>query len=617
MNAWGRAVQFSMLFFAASSFGERPNLLIIHTDEHNFRTLGCYRELMSEDQAFVWGDGVSVDTPNIDSLAREGAICTSYYASSPVCTPSRASFVTGLYPVHTGSPGNDMPMNDDVVTFAEVLQRNGYATSYVGKWHLDGDAKPGFAPPRKFGWVDNRYMFNRGHWKLLRQSGDTAEVVGQFNEKKNQYKFDITQADEETFTTDFLVDRTLEIIDRDKAGPFCVMLSIPDPHGPNQVREPYSTMFKDMTFENPRTMTEDESATPGWLVLNGKNKVKVLKQQQMQWYFGMVKCIDDNVGRILEYLKKTGLDKNTIVVFTSDHGDLMGEHKKHNKGNPYEASAKIPFLIRWPGHIPAGKVLRGAQSNVDFSPMVLSMMGVKAGLPKFHGQDTSGDFLSPDKEVLTDRVVYMTNAGGRWVAAVSSRYKQVLSTSDDPWLFDLQKDPDELTNFYNNPEYGPVVEKLQTQLIAQMKRYGEPAMAAGNLIYETGGRGSTGAEPALASSEGFVVDAGGQSVKGSKPGQWSRALTVPAGTFEPNSRYELELEWESKGLEPDASFFANFIAGKKDRANRQIELWPGGAGESGVIKKTLETTESSEWMLHVGVRGGGELVIKRIRIRKQ
>lgn len=617
MKMFARKRYFSLLLLASAVFGERPNLLIIHTDEHNFRTLGCYRDLMSEDQSFVWGDRVAVDTPNIDSLAHDGAICTSYYASSPVCTPSRASFNTGLYPVHTGSPINDMPMNDDMVTFAEMLRRNGYATSYIGKWHLDGDAKPGFAPARHFGWEDNRYMFNRGHWKLLRQAGDSAEVIGQFDEKKNQYKFDITQADEESFTTDFLVGRTLEILERDKNKPFCVMLSIPDPHGPNHVRAPYNSMFEDMTFENPRTMTVDEKTMPGWVNLQGKNMVTMLKQEQMQWYFGMVKCIDDNVGRILECLKKQELDKNTIVVFTSDHGDLMGEHKKHNKGNPYEASAKIPFLIRWPGHIPAGKVLRGAQSNVDFAPMVLSMMDIKSGLPEFHGEDTSGDFLSSDTEVSNDRTIYITNANGRWVAAVSSRYKLVLSTSDDPWLFDLQKDPDELTNFYNNPEYKPVAEKMQSELMAQMKRYSEPALEAGNLICGTGEKAPVPVSPVLEASEGYVVDTGGQSVKGSKPGQWSRALTVPAGTFEPNSTYEMELEWESKGLDSDASFFANFIAGKKDRANRQVELWPGDAGKFGVIKKTLTTTDSRDWVLHVGVRGRGELVIKRIRIKKK
>jgi uncharacterized sulfatase len=597
--------------------GKQPNLLIIHTDEHNFRTLGCYRDLMSDDQSFVWGKGVKVDTPHLDSLARDGAIATSYYAASPVCTPSRASLVSGQYPVHTGSPVNDMPLNDDLVTFAEVLRREGYSTSYVGKWHLDGDAKPGFAPARKFGFDDNRYMINRGHWKILEQSGNTANFVGSFNEKNNQYKFDINDADESSFTTDFLCDRTLEIIERDKTKPFCVMLSIPDPHGPNHVRKPYDTMFSDLHFENPRTMdAATEDSVPGWISLKGKNSAeKGLKQEQMQWYFGMVKCIDDNIGKMLTYLKSQGLDKNTIVVFTSDHGDLMGEHKKHNKGNPYEASARIPFLIRWPDHIPAGKVVRSAQSNVDFAPMALSMMGVTNGLPDFHGKDTAADYLSKDKTVDDDRIVYITNAASKWVAAVDQRYKLVLSTMDDPWLFDLNKDPDELINFYTNPEYKEIAEKLQNELVNQMEKYGEPALEKGGLIYKTGGAGTGQPEATLETSEGYVVDSGGHSTKG-KPGQWSRAVTVPAGSFEPNSSYELEIEWESKGLDDGAAFFANFLD-PKSKKNKQTETWAGTAGETGVVRKTLKTTNTTGWTLHVGVKDGGEILVKRIRIKKK
>ena len=143
------------------------NVLVIQTDEHNFRTLGCYRELMPEEQAFVWGKGVKVDTPNIDWIASNGAICDRYYATSPVCTPSRAALISGLYPQNAGAISNNIPLKDSVVTFAEVLKRRGYATGYAVKWHLEGDAKPGWKPAKNFGFSDNRFMFNRGHWKKL------------------------------------------------------------------------------------------------------------------------------------------------------------------------------------------------------------------------------------------------------------------------------------------------------------------------------------------------------------------------------------------------------------------------------------------------------------------
>jgi hypothetical protein len=270
-------------------------------------------------------------------------------------------------------------------------------------------------------------------------------------------------------------------------------------------------------------------------------------------------------------------------------------------------------VIRYPEKIPAGKVIRTAQCNIDFTPMALNMMGITNGLPKFHGKDTSPDFLGSEKELAGDRIVYLTNAASKWVAAVSRRYKLVLSVADDPWLFDLKNDPDELINFYENPEYKQIAEKFQAELIAQMEHYKEPALENRNLIYETGG---AKAEAKLGSSEGYVVDSAGHSVKG-KAGQWARAITVPPGTFEPNSSYDLEVEWESKGLEEGADFFANFIDEKNKKKNKQTETWKGAAGETGVVRKTLKTTSSNEWTLHVGVRDGGELLVKRIRIKKK
>ncbi|NDV61494.1 sulfatase [Puniceicoccales bacterium CK1056] len=466
--------------FASST---KPNLLIIHTDEHNFRTLGCYRDQLPEDQAFVWGKGVKVDTPHIDSIARDGALFTSFYAASPVCTPSRASFVTGLYPVATGSARNDMPLHDNMVTFAEILKDGGYATAYIGKWHLDGDAKPGWAPARKFGFEDNRYMFNRGHWKLFEETGDGPKVGGSYNPENERYRYDISTATDKSFATDFLADKAIEIIDRDKEKPFCLMLSLPDPHGPNSVREPYDSMYSHLKFEEPRTLRAALKSSPKWSSVTGKNSAQTLKQEQMADYFGMVKCIDDNVGKILKYLKDHDLEKNTIVVFTSDHGDSMGEHAKHNKGTPWETSAGIPFIIKYPGQIKPGKLVHTAYSTVDFAPTVLGIMGVDSGR-EFHGLNGSSELLGPECASTGDRIVYITNAGSRWVAAVDDRYKLVISPSEKPWLFDLEKDPDELINFYRNPDYKEIGERLKNSLVTQMKAFKEPALKKNNLKFD-------------------------------------------------------------------------------------------------------------------------------------
>ena len=154
---------FSTVMIAALSFtvrSDKPNLIIIMTDEHNLRTLGCYRDTMENSQSFVWGEGVKVDTPHIDSLARDGALFTNFNTVAPLCTPSRASFMTGMYPATTGVIGNHDKMNKNAVTFAEILrEKEDYYTGYIGKWHLNGDPKPGFNDKkRSFGFIDTKYQ---------------------------------------------------------------------------------------------------------------------------------------------------------------------------------------------------------------------------------------------------------------------------------------------------------------------------------------------------------------------------------------------------------------------------------------------------------------------------
>lgn len=474
------AVSFAPLG-AQSADPKKPNLIIVQTDEHSFRTLGCYRKHLSEAMAHVWGEGVEVKTPHIDSLAKDGAIFTQFYAASPVCTPSRASLMSGMYPQATGAWKNNLPLHDHLVSFASILEGQGYATAYLGKWHLDGDAKPGFAPKRKFGFTDNRYMFNRGHWKKIEGTPESGMIV---DGGLKIGKLDVSKLDANHFTTDFLVSRTLEVIERDRGKPFCIMVSIPDPHGPNKVRAPYDRMFDHFTFKKPHSMIRtlaDPSMKPKWATVKGSNWVEKISQQDFRSYFGMVKCIDDNIGRLLGRLEEHGLTRDTVVVFTSDHGDMLCEHCRKNKGLPYETSAKIPFVVRYPAKVPAGKVIKTAHTTVDFAPTMLGLMGVDGELPDFHGHDSSGHCLSEEKVVRSDRVVYIRNSGGGWVAAIDDRHKLVLSQTDEPWLFDLEKDPNELENFHGKPGYEEATQRLTKELQRQMKLYAEPALKTGKL----------------------------------------------------------------------------------------------------------------------------------------
>jgi len=313
---------------------EYPNLVVIITDEHNLRTLGCYRDLMknNDEEAFVWGPGVKVNTPHLDLLAKEGALFGNFYSVAPVCTPSRASLMTGMYPKFTGAFENHLAMNSDAITFAEILQKKaGYHTGYVGKWHLNGDEKPGFGNyERPFGFHDIKYQFNRGHWKIIEEDEEGHINPYEWEEGNRNIKGKLEL--KEAYATDFLFERAFEYMTKriDERHHFALVLSIPDPHGPNYIRAPYDTMFDHLNFKLPRTAVEayhKQPANPGWassintnleaadqIIENIENDKKW--QQNMRNYFGMVKLIDDKVGKLMALLKKREQDENTIVVFT-------------------------------------------------------------------------------------------------------------------------------------------------------------------------------------------------------------------------------------------------------------------------------------------------------------
>jgi arylsulfatase A-like enzyme len=439
------------------SAADKPNLVVIITDEHNFRTLGCYRALLPKEQAFIWGDGVAVETPHLDSIAKSGLLCDRFYAASPVCTPSRAAFFSGRYPQNTGAWSNDHPMNDDVVTFAEALRRNGYATGYAGKWHLDGGAKPGWAPSRKFGFDDNKYMFNRGHYKQLEDAPDGPRVKGGNN-------YNVKGADEKSFTTDFLADKTVAFIQAHQAQPFCFVVSLPDPHGPNTVRPPYDSMFGAMKFQQPRSAFASGAGLPSCAAPFAKPQL-----ENMSHYFGMVKCIDDNVGKILGALRAAGVAERTAVVFTSDHGDMCGEHGRVNKGIPLEGSARIPFVMSFPGKIKPGTVIHEALNNTDFKPTILGLLGLPRD-ERDEGRDASALFVNGKAPTDWKNVTFSRNATGNWLMAASSRYKFIVSPDSDPCLFDLDEDPFELANKFAAPSSRTVVRELARELLAHSRR---------------------------------------------------------------------------------------------------------------------------------------------------
>ena len=304
---------------------------------------------------------------------------------------------------------------------------------------------------------------------------------------------------EEAYTTDFVTNRAIEFINnqKDSKSPFALMLSFPDPHTPVPVRDPYASMFDDLDFIFPRTAVAAvnyQPALPAWAyssspILVETNLQQVSKavkdleasghyQSTQRRIFGMVKLLDDSIGRILNVLKDNAIEDNTIVVFTSDHGSTMSEHNSDGKGQPYKTSAGIPFMIQWPEKIPRGKLIETAYSSVDFAPTLLNLLGANTEDLELHGIDASQDLLSDDLEISDEtQTRFMDQTLGRWAAAVNQRFTFILSKNKKkenptPWLLDSVEDPDEILNYFNsNRTYREISAAMSADLYDNMVAY--------------------------------------------------------------------------------------------------------------------------------------------------
>jgi uncharacterized sulfatase len=451
---------------------EKPNIVWVITDEHNFRTLGCYRDLMDSEQALQWGAKV-VETPNIDWLANKGAIFTSMYAASPVCSPSRASMFTGQYPQTVNMAINNNVLDKNYPTIANVLSKEGYKTGYIGKWHLSGDEKPGWSPTATHGFNNNKYMFNRGHWKVFGMEKDGTPFIAS-KDKKGEPNYGMKGADQESYSTDWLMNRTIDFIDKNKKEPFFCVVSLPEPHGPDAVRAPYNTMFKDVKFDMPRTFLEARTEhDPVWRKFNKKVNDPKKMQDMVATYFGSVKCVDDNIGKLINSLKEQGILENTIIMFSSDHGDLLGEHNQVDKGAPFEGSALIPFIVYHGKSIKPGTIVKSAVNNTDWMPTFLSMAGIKKQ-PKTAGKDLTELFKSPDSKNF-DGVTF-SRIHKRWLAAITDRYKLMIDVSkkSEPWLIDTEIDKDEVINFYGKEEYKEITIELAKKMDSYININNDP-----------------------------------------------------------------------------------------------------------------------------------------------
>jgi arylsulfatase A-like enzyme len=426
-----------------------PNLLLIHTDQQSCWTLGAY-------------GGALIQTPHIDSLATEGALFKNFFTNSAVCTPSRGCLLTGRYPHAHGAYRNNVELNRDEVTIAHVLREEGYDTGYAGKWHLDGEPKPGWVPrDRAMGFEDSRFMFNRGHWKKITEEPGGPPMVHPYS----------VIGDRRSYTTDWLTDKTIAFLQQRRTRPFCFMVSFPDPHTPFTVRPPYDTMFDPEAMPVPSTFRQKNKSAWAKRGKGGPRDEQALKRVKAA-YCGEVKCIDDNVGRILRCLRETAQLDRTVVVFTTDHGEYMGEHGLMGKNQLYETAYRIPLLIRWPKRISPGTVIDACVSTVDFMPTMLSLIGAPLS-GREQGKD-AGCLLEGETTGWANEA-FLHHSSLERAGIFTPRYEIAYVKGAEPILFDRLHDPEQTQNLFHEPACREVVEELTRRLIAHNSGVQAPA----------------------------------------------------------------------------------------------------------------------------------------------
>ncbi len=442
-------------------YQRRPNILFIMSDDHAAQAISAYGSKINK-------------TPNIDRLAREGVKAENCFCTNSICTPSRASILTGQYSHKNGVKTLNDQLAPESRSVAKYLQGNQYQTAMIGKWHL-GTEPQGF-----------------DFWRILPGQGAYYDPVFLEQGGKKQYQ---------GYCTDLITDFTLDWLKgADRERPFFLMCHHKAPHRAWDPGPKYRDFLKDARVAEPRSlheavrhgvkmrvgedMTERDLKQKPPAGLSGKGLREWAYQVYIKDYLRCVQSVDDSVGRILDYLDESGQKNNTLVVYTSDQGFFLGEHGLYDKRLMYEEALRMPFLARYPEEIPAGSVNRDLLLNVDFAHTFL-------------------DFAGMGRDQYMDGESFRTNLQGRtadnWRKSMYYRYWM----HDDPdhhvpahygvrtaehklicfpmngvkWeLYDLKQDPGEMRNVYGEPRYADVVKRLGKELIRLQHKYGdEPA----------------------------------------------------------------------------------------------------------------------------------------------
>jgi arylsulfatase A-like enzyme len=450
---------------------KRPNILYIMSDDHASAAISCYGSWLAK----------VARTPNLDKLARQGIRFTSGVVTNSICTPSRAALLTGQYShvnkVYTLADGLDPKK----VHLAHLLQQAGYRTGMIGKWHLHTD-------PEGF-----------DYWNILPGQGQYINPkLRRKDDKLKEYK---------GYSEDVITDLSIDWIkNRDQSKPFMLFCHFKAPHRPWDPAPRFEKLYKDITIPEPpslqdkldgrakvlRTtrnvvgehMNQRDLGVPIPKDLKGEDLRKWAFQLYMKRYLRCVAAVDENVGRLLDFLEHEGLAEDTIVIYTSDQGFFLGEHGFYDKRLMYEPSLTTPLIVRYPGHTKAGTVSDALVLNIDHAPTFLEYAGAK-NPGTMHGRSYKALLEGPTPKDWRTSVYYRywmhADADHNIPAHYGVRtaqytliyyYGQALGMkgarnvpTEPEWeMFDIKKDPGQMHNLYGNPAYAEVFNDLQGEL---------------------------------------------------------------------------------------------------------------------------------------------------------
>jgi uncharacterized sulfatase len=485
---------------------KKPNILLITSDQQHWNTIGAFNS--------------EISTPNLDRLVREGSTFTKAYCPNPTCTPTRASIITGKYPSQHGAWTLGTKLFEDEHTVGEDFQNAGYRTALVGKAHFQPlrstekytslESYPimhDFDFWRKFQgpfYGFERVELARNHTNEAHAGQHYAlwmEEKGCMNwrdyflaptgtmDKSILHKWAIP---EQFHYNTFIAERSMEFLEQYKENDesFFLWSSFFDPHPDYLIPEPWDTMYDPDKLTLPKLTPGEHDNNPPHFALTQElepdfspwsetghlnqgfvSHATYNEQEQrrnMATYYGMISCMDKYIGKILDKLDELGLADNTIVVFSTDHGHFFGHHGLHHKGAfHYEDQIKLPFIVRYPGQVPAGRVSSAMQSLVDLAPTFLSFTDIEVPLD-MTGVDQKDVWLGT-KEQARDHIICEYHHEPTTIhlkTYVNDRYKITLYYNQTYGeMFDLKEDPEEVRNLWNDPAYSKLKEELMFKYI--------------------------------------------------------------------------------------------------------------------------------------------------------